>query len=477
MTTASLYLRISLDRTGNELGVDRQEEACRDLCRRMGWEVGEVYRDNSVSAIRAKVRPGFEALLASKPEVVVMWSVDRLVRKGPDLERLITLDIPVHSVQAGPMDLATASGRLNARLLTSVAQFESEIKSERHKAQHAQRAKRGGKWWTRRPFGYEMDGTVREVEADALRQVYLDVLAGKSLYAISRELTEAGMLPSQGAKFWRPHALRHLLLSPRNAGIITYQGEEVGRGEWPAIVPEDTFRATQRTLTDPSRRTTKGRFPGKRKTLLSGVLKCAHCYGSVSTNNRTAGGKNPTRYVYYVCRDHRCFSIRADLTDAICKGAAIEMLSTPEGRKAWAVREADVDVEALRAELADLDTFLRELMKQWMAKKIGPSEYADGSAMARDRKLEIESELASSGIARAVGETHMTADDVLARWDDDDFTDEQRALVIDHMLGPITVRSPGRGARRVRPDKLIDFGRGKIPPTLRLVQDGEAEAS
>jgi DNA invertase Pin-like site-specific DNA recombinase len=473
VTTATLYLRISLDRNLTEQGVDRQEEDCRKLCERMGWDVGQVFKDNSVSALRAKVRPAFEALVASKPELIVMWSVDRLVKKGVDLDKLIALDVPVHSVMAGPMDLATASGRLNARLLTSVAQFEGEIKSERHKAQHAQRARQGGKWWTRRPFGYDMDGTVREDEAEVLRQVYIDLLTGKSLYALSRELTERGVLPTQGAKLWRPTALRTLVLAPRNAGIITYHGEEVGKGQWPAIVPEETFRAVQRQLTNPSRRTA-GSSAGKRKHLLSGVLKCAKCYGSATANNRGPHARSKYKYSYYVCRDNHCFSLRTDQVDNVVMGACIELLDSPEGRAIWRMREPDVDVEELRAELARMDEFLRGLMRQWMGGGIAEHEYLEGSAMARERKVEIEDQLAMSGLARAVGDAHMTADEVLARWNDKDFGIEKRRFVVDHMLGPIMAHSPGRGARSFNPAKVVEFGREELPLALRLVRGAEA---
>jgi site-specific DNA recombinase len=70
-----LYLRISQDTTGLELGVDRQEETCRALCDRNAWPIVGVIRDNSVSATRAKPRPGFEELIALHPKRIVMWSV------------------------------------------------------------------------------------------------------------------------------------------------------------------------------------------------------------------------------------------------------------------------------------------------------------------------------------------------------------------------------------------------------------------
>jgi hypothetical protein len=35
---AAIYVRISYDRTGAGLGVTRQEDDCRELCQRKGWQ-------------------------------------------------------------------------------------------------------------------------------------------------------------------------------------------------------------------------------------------------------------------------------------------------------------------------------------------------------------------------------------------------------------------------------------------------------
>jgi site-specific DNA recombinase len=43
-------VRISHDRAGAGLGIARQEEDCRELCARKGWDVAGMYPDNDVSA-------------------------------------------------------------------------------------------------------------------------------------------------------------------------------------------------------------------------------------------------------------------------------------------------------------------------------------------------------------------------------------------------------------------------------------------
>ena len=51
---AAIYTRISKDRTGESLGVQRQEEECRKLADRLGATVVAVHSDNDISAFSGK---------------------------------------------------------------------------------------------------------------------------------------------------------------------------------------------------------------------------------------------------------------------------------------------------------------------------------------------------------------------------------------------------------------------------------------
>ena len=53
---AAIYLRISNDRTGEELGVTRQREDCLAVCKHKGWTPVE-YCDNDISASSFSKKP------------------------------------------------------------------------------------------------------------------------------------------------------------------------------------------------------------------------------------------------------------------------------------------------------------------------------------------------------------------------------------------------------------------------------------
>src|SRR6266851_1067495 len=147
---AAIYVRISQDRAGAGLGVARQEEDCRALCERKGWQVARVYEDNDVSAYSRKPRPEWRQLLADisagRIDAIVCWHVDRLTRSPRELEDVIDLHdtrgVNLATV-TGQMDLSTSQGRMVARMLGSAARHEAEHKAERQARERRQKALAG----------------------------------------------------------------------------------------------------------------------------------------------------------------------------------------------------------------------------------------------------------------------------------------------------------------------------------------------
>lgn len=181
-------------------------------------------------------------------------------------------NLQIQTVTAGTIDLSSASGRMVARMLGAAAQHEVEHARERMKRKKAQTAAEGKYRGGPRPFGYESGGvTVRESEAKIVREATTALLAGRTLASVARELRETGVTGTRGKPI-RYNNLRDMLLRPRNAGLLArglpnrslgtnrgaYEFEVIGTAEWPALVPEDEWRALVTVLTDPSRRLQEG---------------------------------------------------------------------------------------------------------------------------------------------------------------------------------------------------------------------------
>jgi site-specific DNA recombinase len=319
-TAAAIYARISLDRDGDGLGVERQERLCRALAKEKGWRVAEVYRDNSVSAYNGKAREDYERMLADieagRIDAVICVDLDRLTRRPMELEQFMDL-ADRHGVAlanvSGDTDVSTSDGRLKARIMGAVARQESEKKGERLQREHEHAARRGVGRWARRAFGYEMvpatneDGTFRlnkngkvahervvvPAEADAIRDATRRILAGDNLAAVARRWNEQGLEPPQGAEHgWSANTVGIVLRNPRLAGIRTHKGDEVSEdGDWQPILDADEWRALEQRL----RRTSR---PGRPTTsLLAGIARCGVCGGPLwSAYRRNRAGERSERY-------------------------------------------------------------------------------------------------------------------------------------------------------------------------------------
>lgn len=395
---ASIYVRISQDVTGDELGVARQEEQCRKLCAQLGMEVREVWVDNDLSATKKNVvRPDFEALLASKPEAIVCWHTDRLIRVTRDLERVIELGVNVHAVMAGHLDLSTPAGRAVARTVTAWATYEGEQKAERQKLANIQAA-RAGKPYTAgiRPFGYGDDHmTVIEEEAAAIRDGAQMVLAGESLSAVARKWTEAGLQSPRSlvreAKGWTLRGVKKVLTSPRYVGQSTYHGEVMGKGQWPAILDEDTFYGAVAILNNPERfsggkRT--GRVPG---TLLSGIALCGEC-------GETVAGRGYRGVLVYGCKGTHTRTPRS-IADARAGTSTLARLMFPDflGQILGSEQAQDGQSAAsLHSEAQTLRERLDGLATAYAEGAISLSQMTAGSSAIQKKLEAVEAELVGS---------------------------------------------------------------------------------
>jgi DNA invertase Pin-like site-specific DNA recombinase len=359
--SAAVYVRISQDRGGAGLGVERQETECRALAERLGWTVVEVYCDNDMSAFTGKRRERYEDLLsdleAGKVTAVIAWHPDRLHRRLTELSRYIDLckerGIENQTVTAGQWDLSTAAGRMMARTMGNGAEYESDQKSERLKSARIQHAKQGRHHGGIRCYGYQKDGmTVIPGEAAEIVSACKLVAEGASLRSIVADMNQR-RVPTATGKIgaWTSQQLRQTLMSPRIAGYSTHKGVIVGTAAWPAIVADEAlWRNVEKILGDDNRQTNGG--GNAPRWLGSGLYLCA-C-GARSMRASVTGGSK--RYTYRCANSHDKSSAHvtrdAVALDAFVEQLIIERLSRPGTIEALTRHDDTVDVTALRVELA-----------------------------------------------------------------------------------------------------------------------------
>ena len=470
-TRAVIYCRISQDRTGAGLGIDRQREDCEALANRNGWDVVEVYVDNDISAYSGKKRPGYRQMLADLDEgtatVVIVWHTDRLTRSIVELEEYIDLSerrgIATHTVQAGTVDLATPSGRMTARILGAVARQESEHKGHRVARARQQRALAGEWAGGIRPFGWGAPtGEVRQKvdrktgeevevpeldmmkavpeEAEALRYWTDQILSGASIRSLVKWCADKGITTTRGNPVSHTD-MRDMLLRPRNAGIAVYRGEEVGRGKWDPIVEETKYRAVAAILKDPSRTTTPGAAP---KWLGSILYRCGRGECPHFVYVTQSGGR---RFPSYRCQTGHGGGRRAEIVDQYVEDVVVERLSRPDAHDLLEPAPDGVDVAALQTEAEQIRMRLRNLAGKYGAGEIGDMQFSVGSDTARAQLEGVTKQLARAAtqdpLVGLVG-----APDVRKAWKALEL--EQQRNVLRALVG-VTLKTP-------RPGRMPDGG-------------------
>jgi site-specific DNA recombinase len=299
---AAVYCRISEDREGSGLGVERQRDDCEAMAKGRGWDVAGLYVDNDVSAFSGKVRHEYQRLLHDiedgSIEAVVVWHLDRLHRQPKELESFIDL-VERHGVAlasvSGEHDLSTPEGRLHARILGAVARMESEHKSRRIKRKKVESAKAGlPSGGGNRAYGYSADQlTVVPDEATIIREAADRLLAGDSLRSVVLDLNARRCFTSQG-KPWIARSLKRVLTSPRTAGLREHPDVGTVRAVWEPILERETYDRLCAVLNDPRRDHRRRGRP--RRHLLSGILRCGEC-----GTRMVAGPTPPGRSRVYIC--------------------------------------------------------------------------------------------------------------------------------------------------------------------------------
>ncbi|MFE7540433.1 recombinase family protein [Streptomyces platensis] len=407
-TRAAIYVRISQDRGGAGLGIARQEEDCRALCARKGWDVVDVYPDNDVSAYSGAPRPKWQELLADINEgivnAVVCWHVDRLTRSPRELEDVIDL-ADRHGLElatvSGEIDLATPTGRMIARMLGAAARHEAEHKAERQQRQRRQAAEAGkvaggGK----RSFGYEDDRiTLSESEAEIVREGARRVLAGESLSSICRDWQARKILTVAGIP-WKPSALRRMLASARISGRREHTprsswegtrpllGEIVSDAVWPGIISHEDSDRLRALLGDTNRAGNGG--GGRRSYLLSGILRCGK---PAMASGKTCGwgmvGRPRSGVPRYVCPNipgtEACggTATNARRTDEHVRDMVLTAFESPTFMER--LREPGDDGSALYEIIRADEEELEELADDFGQKRITRKEWMIARAPVQER--------------------------------------------------------------------------------------------
>lgn len=394
---AVIYCRMSLAKDGDDVKVKRQEKRCRELAKRLGWDIVHVYCDNNKSAWRRdRERPDWDAMLASiqrgEVDAVIIYHGDRLIRQPWDLETLLSLadgrGVKLAS-PTGTRNLDDADDRYRLRQDVAKACNESDTIARRTRDAHAERARKGKVFkGGPRCFGYKRSGKVREDEAAHYRDAVARLLAGESRTSVMKDWNARGIHSTQG-NAWGYSAFNRMLTRPRYAGLSVYHGEVVGKGRWESLVERETWEALQTVLGVGSALYTRGPVGRGGVYLLTNIAVCGSCGGRL-TSHLSSGPPS------YRCKGEGCaLKVRRNMghLDEYVIGAVLALLSD-EALTARLDAARSGEGAAIAAELARLEGKRRQAVAAFADDDtMGPAELRGVLARLDERIADVRDRL------------------------------------------------------------------------------------
>ena len=324
----------------------------RRLSENEGWPTFGEFSDEGFSAYSGNRGPGLEeakaAAIALAEEhgecLLVALHSDRVARGAGDApgaaDHLVEVvaHLRRHGVRLRTVeDDFFADDRIGLLMAAVQGQRNSEDsrrKSESVQAGMKRRAERG-MFSGPRPYGYEYakDGSglvIVVVEAEIVRRIFIEYVAGRSLSDIAVGLHQDGIRTKKGT-FWRQSTVSGIVRNPVYIGKLTYRGETLAAVHEPIIDADLWERAAHLVGAMPTKR---GRPPKEKRHLFTGgFLRCGACGEAMVPRTRPESG-----YEFYECNGRKLHD---------CKTGAIRRADIDAGVLAHFEQTA-LDVEATR---------------------------------------------------------------------------------------------------------------------------------
>ena len=310
------YCRVSTDREEQEHSFETQKAMYTEMIMmKPSWQTAGIYADEGITGTVAKKRPGFMKMIEDcrkgKIDMIVTKSVSRFSRNNLDclmyVRELKQLGIPIIFEKEG-INTIQVSSELLLTLFGALSQAESESISMNVKLGIRQSLKNGNVRFSYKTFlGYRKgaDGQPEIVpeQADIVRRIYNDFLAGATYLEIAKRLTEEKVPTMGGGSRWFSERIKSILKNEKYKGDAllqkTYITDPISKrvkknnGELPmyyvenshpAIIERRIFdrvqeeiarRAGKKKVKQTGTKTELGRYSGK--YALTELLYCGEC--------------------------------------------------------------------------------------------------------------------------------------------------------------------------------------------------------
>ncbi len=421
---AGLYIRVSTEDQAREgFSLPEQEKRLRAMCEYKGYEIYKLYKDAGISAKTGNTRPAFEELLRDirdkKCNTIVVLKLDRLTRSVFDLEGIMNfLEENNAYLDCANEEINTtnSSGKMVARLLTTVSQNEIERTSERTKF-GLSGAIREGHIPARAPLGYKhIDKKLvpDPLTKDIVIRIYNLYFEGKSYYNIATIFNNEKVL---GKTNWK------------DTGILRIISNEVYKGDY--IHGKRTNHPTlYRDVVEPiiskemwencqvQKKKNQKNYMRTQTYIFLQKLKCPKC-GRILAGGASHKIKSDKWYFYYRCENCKN-NIHEDKIEDIIKTLLADILEYDNVVNEFflPVLKSKVDnpKEQLEKELKSLNNKRDRIRKAYIDELFTEEEFKQESKLIENQIEMINSKLLENSQAEQL---NFTTEDILLKRDMD----------------------------------------------------------
>ncbi len=497
------YARISRDQNERKLGVGHQIRRIKDYAAREGLTLTHVYSDNDLSAWKdGVVRPDFNEMLAGieagQINTVITVEASRITRLPAEAARfqiaMRKARGKVILVDGRTYDFANIEGQ--ADWITDAAgnYRSSALTSKRVRESHDRRLETGVFRGGNAPFGWTRrielvdNAIVRHWDihperAQVIRWAVDQVIAGCAVYSVARALTDGkshktvcgrtgcdcpptpfGPVAPQKAKTWTVASLRNVLRNPRIAGLnATGEGSPSNphtihgaSSTFAPIITVERYNLLLAALAKASQRKTTG-FRVTRD--LAGFVRCAHCGGSQSYDNR---------HLYWRHRAPALTSQPCPITvtiDAVRLEVTVNAVISARLDQSWEKPEESTSDIAVR--IAVVEGRIRELDDAFHAGDLPASAYGRQITRGEEEIAKLQQEQREEVRDAAV----ISGEDAVEAWFHGDLTARRTVLasLVERIeVYPASEDTPRRQRARWTHQRVRLVWRGEKPRTWKL---------
>lgn len=288
-----------------------------------GWELTDVYADEGLTGMDTHRREEFNRMIADcrdgKIDRLLVKSISRFARNQEDfilyMRELLRLGITIFFEKEN-IDTGRMRSEQVADIYGAFAQMETTGHAQNMRTSYRIQMEKGIFVPAKAPYGYRLENrrlTIVPEEAEIVKHIFREYLAGRGKQDLAKELTECGVKREKGSGRWHFETIGYILSNPTYTGNQIWQKtyktdvlpyvERRNKGErpryyaegcCPAIISTEEFEKVQELIS--KRKETAKRLDSPRP-LPGRVVYCAECGASCRR-------KAQRNFVSWSCKKH-----------------------------------------------------------------------------------------------------------------------------------------------------------------------------